>query len=189
MQELKVYSWCNACFDDGGARVEAVETYRITIEPEKGKSVAALRMDFCEVHAKAVRDLMNLAQRTGSPLDASEPKVRKPAPKAAPKAAPKVGPLDTLATPPTLFDGRLTGARSQHPCPVCASSYTFSHVLYKHLRDVHRAKAVVQPKVCPDCGHRLKTMQHMVAHRASNHGYSYIDAIVGTIPKGRGGDG
>lgn len=167
MQELKILRWCNACYADGEARVEATERYVIVVDTHGGRNGQPRELDFCEPHAKAVRELRELVLKTGAPLP----------PKGGTTEVKEEKPAYLQPVVATTVEGD-----KRRACPVCGKSVRLV-TLNGHLHAVHGARSVRQPKKCPDCGKSIELSRMMAVHRGQKHGYDYMAELAATVPK------
>jgi hypothetical protein len=143
MRELKLIRWCDLCAaDDEDARVDATEVFTVAIVNGEAAHPTTRIVETCERHAKAFRDLAEVAQEHGT------------------------DPARLAAVPrPVKSSHQTTHPVGEYPCPVpgCGTVLRTSGSRADHVRRQHnttigalgladsgrKARATETPKPCP----------------------------------------
>lgn len=160
MRSLKVEAWCDYCWQDDEAKVEAVHAFVVgALESETTRPEIRF-LETCEVHAKPVLDLIAVLG-DAAPFNV-EATARTPvAAKKAPAAA-------------------LAPAPGDWQCPVChlwLVSNPVAHIYNKHRPDPKPP----QPATCPECG-EARVGAGMGSHRRSAHGFDAVADALSGVP-------
>lgn len=157
MREIRVLSWCEACWAQGEIRTEATTSWTVGITPTD-QPPALHTLDACDSHAQDLIALQALAQL-------GERYVRKP-----------------LAVPLSKSRGGSAVFVPQNaaPCPICSEVLgkpsLVSHVWSQHRTDPRPAA----PTACPTCRQQFENTAGVGAHRTAAHGYDALaDALSG----------
>jgi hypothetical protein len=175
MQELRILKWCDVCFKESGAYVEADQGFIVSVK-EVGKQGAGLlrRLELCEQHAKSVAELRATLRDCGTTPDAEPP--RQTGTRIALPAPPEEVTPPPRKAPPAWEKKRM-------PCPICEEDMQRGSVC-EHLCLVHGAQRPKQPAKCPDCGEKWTGLNSMATHRRRTHGWDIVAEMAGQV-KGR----
>lgn len=174
MQEFKIHSWCDVCARKDGARVPSVVSYLVTVDlAGLGRRMNNRQLDLCEPHAGPVAELRELVLAVGTVPSAKVAEAKVAGAKAAgTKAAEAEAGAEVMMPGSDHRSGRVK-------CPICGRTVT-RYKLKLHLVGVHRASAR-QPQRCPDCKAVYTSAVSMMRHRANQHGYDHVDALVASV--------
>lgn len=158
MRDFVILNWCDACFREGEAKVEATQTFTLGVSANENRPVLHV-LDLCDSHAEVVQTVRELMAN-------------------ATPVKPEVAP-----NPPTPL--KITDDGFE--CPVCRSVLAKRSGLVNHIWGLHRQDSRPKgPTACPECGLESATATAIAAHRVAAHHFDAVEeALSGVSGFGR----